>query len=94
MQFYVECWKRRRIRLNSSEVQMKVLKEYEIALLDDARKYEVKGLKRRVEVNVTGINEVMNDQLVSWIKSVRIFKKRAKKNVHQDIRNMMNISLR
>ena len=94
VQFYVECWKRRCIRLHSPEVQMKVLKEDAIVLLDDSRKDEVKGLKRHVEVNRIDVNEATNDQLVSWIKSVRIFKKRAKKNVHQDIRNMMNMRLR
>ena len=73
---------------------MKVLKEDAIALLDDARKDEVKGLKRNVEVYRIDVNEATNDQLLSWIKSVRIFKKRAKKNVHEDIRNMMNMRLR
>ena len=93
-QFHVECWKRRCVRLHSPEVQMKVLKEDAIALLDNARKDEVKGLKRHVEVNSMDVNEATNDQLVSWIKSVRIFKKRAKKNVHQDIRSVMNMRLR
>ena len=73
---------------------MKVLKEDVIALLDDARKDEVKGLKRYVEVHSIDVNKATNDQLVSWIKSVKIFKKRAKKSVHQDIRNMKNMRLR
>ena len=34
MHFYVECWKRRCIRLHSPEIQMKLLKEDAIALLD------------------------------------------------------------
>ena len=94
VQFYVECWKRRCVRLHSPEVKMKVLKEDAMALLDDAGKDEVKGLKRYSEVNSMDLNEATNDQLVSWIKSVRIFKKRAKNNVHQDIRNMMSMRLR
>ena len=94
VQFYVECWKRRCVRLHSPEVQKKVLKEDAIALLEDARKDEVKGLKRYVEVHRIEVNEATNDELLSWITSVRIFKKRAKKNVNQDIRNMMNMKLR
>ena len=58
---------------------MKVLKEDAIVLLDDARKDEVKVLKTHVEVNRVEVNEATNDQLLSWIKSLRIFKKRAKK---------------
>ena len=73
---------------------MKVLKEDAIVLFDHVRKDEAKGLKRRVEVNSADVNEATSDQLVSWIKSFRIFKKRAKKNVHQDIRNTMNMRLR
>ena len=73
---------------------MKVLKEDAIALLDDARKDEVKGLKIHVEVHSIDVNEATNYQLVSWIKSFRMFKKRAKNNVHQDIRNMINMRLR
>ena len=91
VQFYVECWKRRCVRLHSSEVQMKVLKEDAIELLDNARKDEVKGLKRHVEVHRIEVNEATNDELLCWIMSVRSFKKRAKKNVHQDIRNAMNM---
>ena len=92
----VECKNkgRRSIRLHSLEVQIKCLTEDSIALLDDDRKDEVKGLKTYAEINSVDVNEATNDQLVSWIKSVRIFKKRAKKNVHQDIRNMMNMRLR
>ena len=73
---------------------MKASKEDVIALLDNARKDEVKGLIRNVDVNRMEVNEETNDQLLSCIKSVRIFKKRAKKNAHQDIRNMTNMRLR
>ena len=61
---------------------MKVMKEDAIALLDDARKDEEKGLKRHVEVSRTDVKEATNDELLSWIKSVDIFKKSAKHNVH------------
>ena len=54
------------------------MKEDAKALLDDPRKDEIKGLKRHMEVNSLDVNEATNDQSVSWIKSVRIFKKRAK----------------
>ena len=40
---------------------MKVLKEDAIALFDNARKDEVKGLKRHVEVNRIEVNEATND---------------------------------
>ena len=73
---------------------MKVLKEDAIALLDDSRKAEVKGLKTYVEVHRIDVNGATNDQLLSWIKSMKILKKRTKKNVYQDVRNMIKMRLR
>ena len=67
---------------------MELLKEDAIAVVDDARKGEVNGLKRHVVVIRIDLDEAANDQLFSWIKSVRIFKIIAKNNVHQNIRNM------
>ena len=42
---------KRGVRLCSPEVQMKMSKEDAMSFLEDARKDEVKGLKRHVEVN-------------------------------------------
>ena len=73
---------------------MKVLKEDAITLLDNDREDEVKELKRHVEVNRIGANKGTNDKLLSWIKSMRIFQNRTKKNAHQDSRKMVNMRLR
>ena len=73
VQFHEVCWKRRRSRLSAPEVQMKVLKQGAISLLEDARKDEVKGLKRHVEVSRIEASEATSDELLSWIKSMGIF---------------------
>ena len=43
---------------------MKVLREDAIELLDNARKDEVKGLKRNVEVHKMQVDEATNDELL------------------------------
>ena len=80
--------------MHSPEVQMELLKEDAISVLDDARRGEVHGLKRHVEVIRIDVDEAANYQLLSWIKSVRIFKMIAKNSVYQNIINMMKRKLR
>ena len=48
------------------------------------------GLRRHVEVHKMNVNNATIEEILSWIRSARVFKKRATKNVNQDIRNMMN----
>ena len=79
VQLYLECWKRRCVRLHRLEVQKKLLKEDAMALLDNSKKDEVKGLKTHVEVNSIDVNEATNDKLVSWIKKCSNFQEKSEK---------------
>ena len=36
------------------------------------------------------VNDITIEEIVSWVRSVRVFKRRATKSVNQDIRHVMN----
>ena len=41
--------------------------------------------------NKINSNEASAEEILSWVRSVRVFKSRARKSECQDIRNMMNV---
>ena len=88
--YYHGCWKRRCVVSNSLDAQRMALKEDVLAMIEEASKYEVGWLKRHVEVHKMSGNEGTIEELVSWVRSVRVFNRRATKRVDQDSRNMMN----
>ena len=90
VQYYHECWKRRCVVLHNPEVQKKVLKEESLKIMVEACKEEVEGLRRYVAVHKINLNAASVDEILSWVRSVRVFKKRACKSEHQDIRKMLN----
>ena len=55
-----------------------------------SRKDAIKGLKIHVQVHNLSANEVSIEELLSWVRSARVFKKKAGKNKSQDIRNIIN----
>ena len=61
-----------------------------MATIKEVRKDKVVGLRRHVEVHKMNVNDATIEEIVSWVRSVRVFKRRATKNVNQDIRHVMN----
>ena len=58
-------------------------------LLCFERKGEVEGLRRHAEVHGVNENEASEKYILSWVRSDRIFKNRAKKSKNPDARNML-----
>ena len=76
--------------LHDPEVQRKVLEEEVLVIKDEAEKDAIKGLSDNVQIHRLNVNEASLDELLSWVRNARVFKKRAGKNEIQDIRNMIN----
>ena len=91
VQFYNECWKRRCVVLHDPEVQKKVLKEEVLVIMEEANEEAIEGLNRYVQLHTIKLNEASVEELLSWVRSVRAFKKRAGKTKSQDTRNMLNV---
>ena len=68
----------------------KVLKEDVLATIEEARKYEVAGLRRHVEVHKMNMNDATIEEMLSWSRRARVFKRRVTKSVTQDTRNVMS----
>ena len=66
-----------------------MLKYEVLAIIEEASKEEVEGLRRYVEAHSTNLNEASAEEMLSWARSVRVFKKRASKKNNQDIRNLL-----
>ena len=57
------------------------------------RKDVIKGLSRHVQMHELKVNAVSTDELLSWVRSARVFKKRVGKNKSQYIRNILNATV-
>ena len=68
-------------------MQRKVLKEEVLVIMDEVEKDVIKGLSGYVQINRLNVNEASLDELLSWVRSARFFKKRAGKNKTQDVNN-------
>ena len=79
VQFYHECWKRRYVFLHDPDVQRKVLEEELLAIKDEAEKDAIKGLSGHVKIYRLNTNEASLDEPLLWVRSARVFKKRAGK---------------
>ena len=77
--------------LHNSEVQMKVLKDDVLTIMEGTSKEEVEGLKIYVEVHTINVNNASVDEILLWVRSVRVFKRRSRKSACQDIRNILNV---
>ena len=76
--------------LHNPDVQKKVLKEEALAIMEEAINDEVEGLRICVEVHNVNLKSASVEEMLSWARSVRIFKNRACKSEHQYMRNMLN----
>ena len=74
-------------------MQKRVLKNEVLMMMEEAEKDAIKGLNRHVQVHKLSVNEVSIEELLSWVRSLRGFKKRVGKNKSQDIRNMLNATV-
>ena len=61
--------------------------------MEESGKDVIKGLSRHVQIHKLKVNEVSTEDFFSWVRSARVFKKRAGKNKGQDIRNMLNATV-
>ena len=93
LQFYHECWKRRWVVLHDPDVQRKVLEEEVVAIKDETEKDVIKGLNSYVQIYRLNVIEASLDEILLWVRSARVFKKRVGKNESQDIRNMLNATV-
>ena len=91
VQCYHQCQKRRYVVLHDLEVKIKVLKDEALNILEEANKEEVEGLKRYFEVRTMNVSNASTDETLLCVRSERALKRRAKKSVHQDMRNMLNV---
>ena len=62
-------------------------------IMDEAEKDVIKGLSGYVQIHRLNVNEASLDELFSWVRSTRVFKKRVGKNESHDIRNMLNATV-
>ena len=91
--FYHDYWKRRCVVLHEPQFQIKALKEEVLVIMDEAEKDVIKGLSGYVQIHRLNVNEASLDELLSWVRSARVFKKRAGRNESQNIRNMLNATI-
>ena len=82
-------WKRRCVVLHDPEAHRKVLKYDAVAIIEESSKGEVEGLRMHIEVNGINVNKASEEWMLSWVRSVIIFKNRYSKNKNQDVRNML-----
>ena len=78
--------------MRSPDAQKKELKEDALATIEEASKDQVIGVRRHVEVCNMSENNGAIEEMMSWVRSVRVFKRRVTKSVNQHTRNMMNAS--
>ena len=74
---------------HEQEEQKKVLQDEVLSIVEESIKEEVSGLRRCVEVHSSSVNEASVEQMMSWVRSVGMFKKRYSKIKNQDIRKML-----
>ena len=67
----------------------KIFQDDTVEIIEEASKGEVEGLSSHAEVCSIIAREVSEEEILSWIRSVRMFKKIASKNKNPDIRNML-----
>ena len=59
-------------------------------IIEEASEDEVTGLRRCVYIHKMKGNNGSIEEMVSWVRSVRVIKRRMIKSVNKDLRNMMN----
>ena len=64
-----------------------------LEIIEEESKDEVVGLRRHVAVYKMSEDNGTIEEMVSWVRSERVCKRRATKSVNQDIRSMMSTSI-
>ena len=57
-----------------------MLKDEELAIIEEPSKEEVEGLRRKFEVHSMTVNFTSVEEVLAWVRSARMFKKRSFKN--------------
>ena len=70
-------------------MQKKVPKDEALEIIEDESEEEVEGLRRCVELHSMSVNVSSVEEMLSWIRSTREFKKRDYKSKNKDTRNIL-----
>ena len=70
-------------------MQKKVLKDEVLPIAEEERKEEAEGLRRLAEVRSASVSIISVEKLMSWMRNVRLLKKRGRKSKSQDARNAL-----
>ena len=71
------------------EAQRKVLQEIVEKMKEEANEGSDEGLRRHTEVHSMNEDESLEEEMLSWVISVRRFTKRSKNDKNTDIRNIL-----
>ena len=74
------------MELYDLEFQNKVLQDEELAIIEEASKEDLEGLRMHVEVHIMNVNESSVNEMISWVRSVRLFNKIGNKKRNQGIK--------
>ena len=77
--------------LHNPEVQHNVLKEEISVIMEELSKEEIEGLIRLMQIHKINSNEGSTEEIFPWVRSIRVFKSRARKSECHDVRNMLNV---
>ena len=64
-----------------------------MAIIEEASKDEVVGLRRYFEVRKMNGNDGTIEEMIPWVRHARVFKRRATNIINQGIGNMINASV-
>ena len=81
-----ECWKRRCAVLNDPEVEMNVFQVEGLSIKEEYSEGQVEGLRRCATLRSINVNEVSVEEMQSWERNIRAFKKKDTNNKNLDIR--------
>ena len=66
-----------------------MLKDEVLNSIEDASKDEVKGLKTHIELHAININNALVDDILLWVRIVRLFKSRVRNSTCQGMKTYL-----
>ena len=70
-------------------MQRKVLQDEVLLIVEAASREEVEWLRRHVTMHSMNVNEASAEEILSWVRSIKAFKKIHSNNKNQDVQNML-----
>ena len=77
--------------MHNLEVQQNALKKEMEVIKEEANKEEIEGLSRCVQIYQINSNEASAEEMLSWMRSVRVFKSKDRKSEHSERWNTLNM---